>query len=129
MTTEKTVPASLYAELWRYVLPDAVFDEEGNVEPEGDAESPFSGGYPSSVYEMDPDWVWVWAEDFTPEQEAEWDDIVKRARRRTEPMPPLQDEWDAMRAYYNAPSPTEAQTVTTLKAVIKVLREQYKEED
>lgn len=129
--TEKTFPPALYAAVWRYVMPGAMFDEDGNLEIEPEAVSPFSAGYPSSVYQLPSteDWVWTWADDFTPEQETEWAALYKKARQLAEPSADLSNEYNVLRAYYGESSPTGAQTVQALKAVIRVLREQAKDDD
>lgn len=130
--TEKTIHPVIYAEMWRRVMAGAEFDEDGNVQGEADGfGSSFSAGFPSSVYQnpADEKWVWVWAEDFTPEQEAEWTALWKEARVASEPLPDLSDVYNTLRLYYRAEAPTTAQTVMALKGVIRVLREQAKDDD
>ena len=41
----------------------------------------------------------------------------------------LSNEYNVLRAYYGESSPTGAQTAQALKAVIRVLREQAKDDD
>lgn len=96
----------------------------------GTPEPTFSAGPPETSDTSVPESVtFVWEADFTPEQDDEWDLIIKKSRRRTEEPDEaaLEPHFDTLKAYWNAPNPTAAQTVQAMKSVIFILREMWKE--
>jgi hypothetical protein len=86
----------------------------------------FSGGYPDRYEDY---MILEWDRDFTPEDEFQWQRLLKRARRRAEDVDDdiLDPYWNEMRAFWNNSNPNSADMVRALKATIKALREMMKE--
>jgi hypothetical protein len=128
--TDKTFPRALLTPVVRY-LGYPVSMVEADYLAITAANKTFSAGRPDSfVHDADPDTVtYGWDATFTPEQEAEWELVLKRAGRKVEPSneAALTPHFAVLRSYWDAPSPTAAQTATALRAVIAVLREMWKE--
>jgi hypothetical protein len=88
MVTRKTVVVgstidddALWQAVARYVFPAGIPRDPGEVgNPFYD--SKFSVGYPDRY--VDP-WIVEWDHDFSPAEEAEWDRVLREAKRRTEP--------------------------------------------
>lgn len=124
--TDKTVPVEYVNPVLEWVGPP--LDTHGSL-PSEPAPSRFTAGYPDTLTGDGDTRTFSWEAEFTPEQEDEWALFVKKARRRMEPPDEaeMQPHFDTMRAYYQAASPTQAQTVQALKAAIAVIREMWKE--
>lgn len=130
--TSKTVTVGVYDFLSerRFLptpLPNDGFDDVPDPLP-----GTFSAGRFTGDWVSDPAAVTLtWADDFTPEQEAEWSLAVKRARRRVEDVDSEADPHIAvLKQWRDRTGPaTDVQRDAVLDAMMNLWRLNLKEED